>query len=288
LLRPALLLLALAGCAARTPAPPPDVPPQNPLARAAWVEWHAWGRAVVDGWSPTRPLDTAATPARFERLIVYWDSLYGGYQIARRHERLRQAMRWSADPPPAEGASLRPVAAVSTGWEDIGLYATPAWSAAFISAVARFAGVPARDLPSSSRHARYVDAMLARWRADPGGAAFVPHAPEDYAPREGDLICADRSYTPLTHWTQRYAMAGRPRPMHCDVVIRSRPGVVEAIGGNVLDLVTLRRFPAYADGRVAPAPAEHPAFFLILEARPVAPIAPAVPPTPPEAAALGE
>jgi hypothetical protein len=283
-----LLLLAFAGCATRQPAPAPDVPPQNPLAHAAWVEWHAWGRVVVDGWTPAQPLDTAATPARFERLTAYWDSLYGGHQIARRHEQLRQAMRASADPPPADGAALRPVSAVTTQWEDIGLYASPAWSAAFISAVARFAGVPERDLPSSSRHARYVDAMLARWRTDPGGAAFVPHAPEEYAPREGDLVCADRTYTPLTHWTQRLATTGRPRPMHCDVVIRTASGVVAAIGGNVLDLVTLRRFPAYADGRLVPAPPDYPAFFLILEARAVTPIAPVAQPVAVEEAGLGE
>jgi hypothetical protein len=66
---------------------------------------------------------------------------------------------------------------------------------------------------------------------------------------------------------------------------------VEAIGGNVQDLVTLRRFPAYADGRVVPAPAGYPSFFLILEARPerpVTPILPSPPPMPVEEAELGE
>ena len=52
--------------------------------------------------------------------------------------------------------------------------------------------------------------------------------------------------------------------MHCDVVIRLRPGVVEAIGGNVDDMVVLRRLPVDRQGRVLPAPPDKPVFLLVL------------------------
>ena len=59
---------------------------------------------------------------------------------------------------------------------------------------------------------------------------------------------------PLTDWRQRAADAGRFRPMHCDIVVDTGPGVVEAIGGNVRDAVTLTRFPADAAGYLLPRP----------------------------------
>jgi hypothetical protein len=159
-------------------------------------------------------------------------------------------------------------AAAGSATEDIGLYSHPAWSAAFISAVARFAGIPEGDLPSTSRHASYIDAMLEHALADPGGAPFRPYAPEERAPAPGDLLCADRSATLLAHWSARLAEIGEPRPMHCDVVVRSGPGIIEAVGGNVEDLVALRRLPADAGGRILPAPPGEAAFILILAAQP--------------------
>lgn len=276
----ALLLLAVLGCAKAPPPPPEEAapPPRSPLARAALAEWEAWGRPTIIGWQLDRPRDTAATPARFERLVAYWEAIPGGGQVALRHWQLRMALRGELPDAlaPAEDP-VRPVMTVATGWEDIELYANPAWSAAFISAIARQAGIPYSDLPSTSRHARYIDAALARWRTDPEDAAFEPHAPEEFAPRPGDLVCADRSAEPLAHWTMRYASAGRPRPMHCDVVVRTSPGAVEMIGGNVQDLVTLRRLPADDLGRVLPPPPDFPPFVLILaerEGRPVTPILP--------------
>jgi hypothetical protein len=147
--------------------------------------------------------------------------------------------------------------------EDIGFYARPAWSAAFISYVAARAGL---DLPPSATHARYVDAFLARALTDPAGASFLPFDPAERVPRPGDLLCADRAVVPLLHWRDRIAEEGVPRPMHCDVVMRAAPGVVEAIGGNVSDVVALRRLPADQEGRVLPAPIDKPRFFLLLAA----------------------
>ena len=114
-----------------------------------------------------------------------------------------------------------PVAASAITPEDIGLYAYPAWSAAFISAVARRAGLPGATCRPTPGTRATIDALLARGAADPDGAAFLPLAPEEYAPRPGDLLCTDRSYAPLTHWSRRFADRSRPRPMHCDVVVRT-------------------------------------------------------------------
>jgi hypothetical protein len=281
-----ILLLAIAACATPPPPPAPVEPlPASPLARAALDEWNAWGRIVVEGWPTMRPADTAATPERYSRLIGYWLAVPGGSGIVRKLDSQRAIFSalltdQAYTPAPAEAAApasgdddaeANPVRTVATaapaGPEDIGLYNRPAWSAAFISAVARRAGMPYYDLPSAPAHARYIDALLARAIADPEGAAFAPHAPEEFAPRPGDLLCADRSWSPLPHWTARLAERGRPRAMHCDVVVRTAPGVIEAIGGNVEDLVVLRRLPADSDGRILPAPPGKPSFVLILATR---------------------
>jgi hypothetical protein len=47
----------------------------------------------------------------------------------------------------------------------------------------------------------------------------------------------------------RAAERGQFRAMHCDLVVTTGPGVIEAIGGNLGDAVTLRRIPADAEGR---------------------------------------
>jgi hypothetical protein len=265
----ALFLVSAGACVAPQLPAPTDAVPVSPLARAALAEWEAWGRVVVVGWPAARPADTAATPERFARLLDYWNAVPGGGGVARWLLDQRSAIATALAEPggtevPDGGDPVRTVSATRHPPEDIGLYAYPAWSAAFVSAVARRAGVPDGDLPSSSRHARYIDAVLERAIADPQGARFRPYAPEERAPGPGDLLCADRAPVPLAHWSMRLAEVGRPRPMHCDVVVRGGPGVVEAVGGNVQELVVLRRLPSDTKGRVLPAPPGQPPFVLVL------------------------
>lgn len=267
---PILLLAGLCACSAPRPPVTIDPSPTDPLARAAVEEWRAWGRITITGWPDERPADTAATPERFARLTEYWSAIPGGWRIAERHQNLRSGIaaledRFSAET--GEEAEARPSPAA--GIDDLAFYDNPAWSAVFISTVARRAGVAEADLPSSTRHARYIDAALQRALAEPESARFTPHAPEDQAPVPGDLLCADRAWARLPHWTARLSERGRPRPMHCDVVVRTGPGVVEAIGGNVQGTVALRRFPADEAGRVLPAPFGRPGFILLLAVRPV-------------------
>ena len=268
-----LLPLGVTACAAPR-KPPQETGTVSPLARAALAEWEDWGSIVVVGWPEARPPDTAARPERFARLMEYWTAVPDGAGVARRLCGLRSAIaaalagQAGARMQDGGGKGLATWAVVAApGPEDMSIYAFPAWSAAFVSAIARRAGIPESDLPATDRHARYIDALLARATAVPDGAPFLPYAPEDRAPRPGDLLCADRSAAPLSHWSMRLAEAGRPRPMHCDIVVRTSPGVVEAVGGNVQDLVVLRRLPADAAGRVLPAPPGQPPFVLVLAAR---------------------
>jgi hypothetical protein len=170
--------------------------------------------------------------------------------------------------------------------EGAALWQQPYWSAAFVSFVMRAAGVDRAEFPPAPNHATYVDAMIGTALRFPATAPFLPHDPAGRAPRPGDLVCADRGAggpEALTGWRRRMAEAGRFRPMHCDVVVRAGPGVVEAIGGNVRDAVTLTRFAADASGYLLPRPPGAPAWFAVFENRLgcLPPWGPPCPPAPP-------
>ena len=108
-----------------------------------------------------------------------------------------------------------------------------AWSGAFISYVMRRAGAGGRFLYSGS-HSPNVRKAIASVRTGDGGASFYGHRLDDYAPRPGDLVCnalvggVDYDNLPR-YW------AG-----HCDIVVATRPGSIDVIGGNLSDTVGKR------------------------------------------------
>ncbi|MFM8614540.1 MAG: DUF2272 domain-containing protein [Alphaproteobacteria bacterium] len=148
-----------------------------------------------------------------------------------------------------------------------GQWQQDAWSAAFISFVMQKAGIDAREFKPSAAHGTSIDGMIADAREFPDQAPFIPHRVQDRVAAPGDLLCADRSRWPLTHWQERAADQGRFRPMHCDIVIRNHHGRVEAIGGNIQDAVTMARFPTDRRGILLPAPPGAPQWFAIFENR---------------------
>jgi len=252
--------LALVSCAA-----PPPVPDPAPLAVAtpwrarivgeALQEWQAWGRLTVEGWPEALP--EPADPRLFDRVLTYWASVPGeGPAVAFRHRETFDALMAGL----SQSGTPEALPAIS-------LWAYPAWSAAFVSHVMEASGVPPSVFPPAANHAAYIDFLL--WQAEwnPTTAAFLPHDPARYPPQPGDLLCTDRSLLPLLNWRERLAEAGQFRAMHCDVVVASAAGLVQAVGGNVLDAVVLRRFPADVEGRVLPAPPDKPSFLLVLENR---------------------
>jgi hypothetical protein len=115
------------------------------------------------------------------------------------------------------------------------------WSAAFIAWVAHGAGYTRGQFPQTVLHWDYIEAALA------GRSAFAARDPLAYAPRVGDLVCAPRGFR------ADFATLRRG-PYHCDLVVAVRPDAVDAIGGNVGDVVALSTLPADAGGVLLPLP----------------------------------
>lgn len=256
MLRWLALLLLLAACAAPPPPPAIQAPLPYPeaarerLLRLALAEWQDWGCQVTGepgaplaapcaGPAPSRESD----PAGFPRVLAYWRAVPDAGEAIPRNRALYAASLSGAAVP---------------------LWAEPFWSAAFISWLVGAAGVDSVEFAPSAAHARYLDHLDAVAAAFPATAAFLPREPALYPPAPGDLVCRDRSRRALFRWADRAAERGQFRPMHCDVVVAVGPGVVEAVGGNVADAVTLVRFPADAAGRLLPAPQP---FLVIMENR---------------------
>lgn len=247
------MAIEAAACTAPTPSPKPLVPIAYPQAARerfvalALAEWRDWGEVDVAGWA-TLPPGRESRPENFPRVLAYWAAVPEGPAVIARERSEFVALSTGLVP-------TRPL------WQE------PPWSAAFVSYLARNAGIDRPEFPPAAAHSTYVDALIGQALAFPDGAPFVPHAPAARSAAVGDLLCADRAPVPLPHWTARLAEAGRFRPMHCDVVVAAGPGEVAAIGGNVGDAVVRRRFPADAAGIVHPAPAGMPPFVLLLQNR---------------------
>jgi len=233
----ALLLAALAACAVPPERFPPFAQvPYQPFSRAAVIaialtEWRAFGAPVDDAPPETRPPPQPdAKPERQEGLwqhvgLYWWLGLNPGTRES----------RWTGKHD-AQGLVFPP--------QDDDEYA---WSAAFVSYVMRLAGAGPR-FPYAGAHHVYInrarEVSLGRARGD---WVVSAEPPDTYAPVPGDLICMSRTATPLTFAD---LPAGR-FPAHCDIVVAREPDVLDVIGGNVDDAVTLKHVPVTANGLLA-------------------------------------
>ena len=234
-----MLALAVAACARQPPGgtgPTPQVPtpsdihippyarwPYRPFSREAVVqialrEWRAFGQPVV--YPETElPEDNERLEGLWQRVGDYW---------------------WLGLPMGSDEQGL-------TGMHNRNGVVFPAdndgrfaWSAAFVSYVMRIAGAGNR-FPYSGIHADYINAA----RLNPAGLVVAAEPPESYAPQRGDLICLSRGH-PL-----RFADLPTGRfASHCDIVVATRPGMLDVIGGNVDNSVALRHIPVAPDGRL--------------------------------------
>ncbi len=227
-----LLLLALAGCGGSSRSTGyADRPPSDRVANTAWQEWSRFGRAtVVYGGFANGYSNRAGITERKEPLA----SKIGDY--------------WAA--------------CGRSEWN--GRTGHRPWSGAFVSWVMSRSGVSARDFPRIGRHGGYLAALYDRQRA--GRAPFVLHAPNEYSPKPGDLVC---SGTAGASWRTADPRTARRRidstANHCDVVTEVRGRHVHAIGGNVKNSVTMSLYPVDSRGRLLPVSGKR--WMLVVEKR---------------------
>jgi hypothetical protein len=217
-----LFLLGLAGCGGTDGSHGySDRPPTNPTALVAWQEWTRFGRSTVvyggaaNGYTNRAGLNEHSEPLS-SRVGDYWDSC--GHP------------EWNGR------TRGRP------------------WSGAFVSWVMTRSGVSRSAFPPAGRHAQYLVSLYDRAHSS-RGASFALHAPGEYSPREGDLVC-----TGTAGPTWRYADSRTARRRigdtanHCDIVTGVRGGFVQAVGGNVKNSVTMSLYPVDSRGRLADTP----------------------------------
>ncbi|MGE0257534.1 MAG: DUF2272 domain-containing protein [Alphaproteobacteria bacterium] len=234
-----LLGLELAACAGVPPsgpvgsgpaATPSDIHippfarwPYQPFSREAAVqialrEWRAFGQQVV---YPDTELDVD-----HERLEGLWQRVGEYWWLGLPMASLEQGLTGKHN---QNGLVFPP--------EQDGTYA---WSAAFVSYVMRMAGAGHR-FPYAGTHAEYINAA----RLNPADLVIVAEPPEAYAPQRGDLICLSRG--------RRMRFDELPAgkfASHCDIVVATRPGMLDVIGGNVENTVAMRHIPVAPDGRL--------------------------------------
>ena len=208
-----------------------DRPPSDRVAYTAWQEWTRFGRStVVYGGQANGYVNRSGVTERSEPL----SSKIGDY--------------WgSCGHPSWNGRSSKP------------------WSGAFVTWTMAHSGISASEFPRDGRHGGYLAALYDRQQRG-GRVPFVLHAPNEYSPKPGDLVCTGSAGPTWRHADSRTA---RRRidgtASHCDVVTDVRGGYVHAIGGNVKNSVTMSLFPVDSRGRLVPFAGK--TWFMVVEKR---------------------
>ena len=268
---------------ARHPPPPRALA----MAAAAQREHRAFGGQAMDAEGRltesglAEAEDVRATrfsPAPWQRVLGYWGAVdfkegkegrlpllvrFGALLPADRRLLIQALNQASTDHlqglgvGPDQGLQSHELRAARTAIDRVAVIDTP-WSAAFVSWLAREAGLSPQEFEFSDAHADYAGAA---WQA---GSAEASGRPTSYAmracditrttPRVGDLICQARgaqagldSFEKIGEVLAARTSGGGALPMHCDVVVAVDAGGFDAIGGNVLQSVTLRRM-SFAHG----------------------------------------
>lgn len=174
---------------------------------------------------------------------------------------------WKAVPPHTGRHACHTVDICLAQWPVAELgraFRTPAWSAAFVSAMLQRAGFSQSEMQPSMTHAGYIvpsrESYTSAYSVVPTPAAAVP----------GDIICATRSqarYTPAD--IGAIEDGERAPPMHCDIVVAvdRTAGLLHAIGGNVQQTVARIAVPLDELGRVPYAAGAARSWILVLKAR---------------------
>lgn len=229
-------------------APAAIFPPGTPLAtrivEVAKREHAAWSKPFIDANGRLASRRTAeaerssltdGSPA-WERVVAYWrDSgtlqrVFGSYTSAYQCQN------------PLESSYTR---------SDCRSFVVDApWSAAFISYVMVKAGA------SGFRHsASHIDYIRAAYR-DNGPYSFAD--PNQTPVALGDMLCYVRNNRNVVGFgglSEFLAASNGSLQSHCDIAVNITPNEVWLIGGNVANMVTLRKLRLDAQGRaILPRP----------------------------------
>jgi hypothetical protein len=174
------------------------------------------------------------------RIGAYWAAVPGAYTDVIS----RQNQLWSASGGRA-------------GWAEY-------WSAAFISYVMCKAGLTNAQFVRAESHREYIQAAIrARQTSD---KKYLYHAYDlsELLPSPGDIICAAREESANAINSIADFNASSHGAYHCDIVVgydtditKKPPGFVYAIGGNVLNAVTMTETPVGSGMRLKPLKAPH-------------------------------
>lgn len=225
---PAILLLVLAaldlGSCSSSENPSygySERPPSNRTALVAWQEWTRFGRSTIvyggnsGGYTNRNGVSERSEPLS-SRVGDYWGSC--GHP------------EWNGR------TSSRP------------------WSGAFVSWVMARSGAGPGVFPPAGRHGQYLATLYDREMSG-RSTAFLLHAPNEYSPKPGDLVCSGTQGASWRYADQRMAHRRIDNTAsHCDVVTDVRGGFVHAVGGNVKDSVTMSLYPVDHLGRLAHTP----------------------------------
>jgi hypothetical protein len=137
------------------------------------------------------------------------------------------------------------------------------WSAAFVSYVMCKAGLKSDQFKRAASHKEYIRAALdARHDADKT-YMFYAYDLSEMLPAPGDVICAARDDANKAINSLADFQTKAHGAYHCDIVVgydtdvsKKSPGVVYAIGGNVINGVTLTDTPL-ASGKLKALKAPH-------------------------------
>ncbi len=136
------------------------------------------------------------------------------------------------------------------------------WSAAFISWVMQEAGVPESLFPPATAHKAYLSHFINR--AQSPDAVLIPHTIQEYKPKPGDLICANRGRGFFGEVVEEVPDQLNAK-LHCDIVVQTDGHTLQAIGGNVRNSVSKTILTLNPEGYLQLS--SHRPWFLVIENR---------------------
>lgn len=126
------------------------------------------------------------------------------------------------------------------------------WSASFISSIMKESGAKG-DFEYSASHSVYILQAIKN-KKENNKNPFKGHKASDVAVRRGDIICSARNNSSANYdSTSRY-------DSHCDLVVDVKKGMVEAIGGNVSNSVTMKEIAIDSKGKL-----KDPKYFVVIK-----------------------